>query len=121
MDSWASRLTVTPSANWTGQVSLGRLAHPEALEPGDIVRSTASVTYNRPFTNGNWASSVIWGRNHKIVTQRNLNGYTAESVLNFRKDNSSRAASNWWIKTSCSLATDPPTGSALTRLDTREI
>jgi hypothetical protein len=87
IDSWSTRFTVTPNANWTGQVSVGRLAHPEALEPGDIIRSTASVTYNRPFTNGNWASSLIWGRNHETASQRNLNAYTAESVVNFKKDN----------------------------------
>jgi hypothetical protein len=32
--------------NWMGQVSLGRLAHPDALEPGDVVRSTASLQYS---------------------------------------------------------------------------
>jgi hypothetical protein len=49
------------------QASIGRLHQPEASEPGDIVRSTASVTYNRPLSTGNWASSLIWGRNHKTV------------------------------------------------------
>jgi hypothetical protein len=87
IDSWATRLTVTPSANWTAQVSVGRLDHPEALEPGDIVRSTGSITYNRPLANGNWASSLIWGRNHETATQRNLNAFTAESVVNFDKKN----------------------------------
>jgi hypothetical protein len=87
MDSWAARLTVKPGKRWSAQVSAGRLAHPEALEPGDIVRSTASVSYNRPFSGGNWASSLIWGRNHETATGRNLNGFTAESVVNFRKDN----------------------------------
>jgi hypothetical protein len=87
IDSWATRLTITPSANWTGQVSVGRLTHPEAAEPGDIVRSTASITYNRPFQDGNWASSFIWGRNHKTEDQRNLNAYSVESVVNFRKAN----------------------------------
>ena len=48
------------------------LTRPEATEPGDVVRSTASVTYNRPFAGGNWASSLIWGRNHKTAEQHNL-------------------------------------------------
>jgi hypothetical protein len=87
IDSWSTRLTVTPSANWTAQASVGRLDHPEALEPGDIVRSTASITYNRPLPHGNWASSLIWGRNHETATQRNLNALTAESVYNFRVRN----------------------------------
>ncbi|HKW96576.1 MAG TPA: hypothetical protein VJN43_02535 [Bryobacteraceae bacterium] len=87
IDSWSARLSFTPGENWVGQVSLGRLTHPEALEPGDIVRSTASITYNRPLASGNWASSIIWGRNHKTAEQRNLNSYLAESVFQFSRSN----------------------------------
>jgi len=87
IDSWATRLWWTPNDNWAGQVSVGRLSHPEALEPGDIVRSTASLTYNRPLHSGNWASSLIWGRNHKTAEQHNLNSYLAESVYQFKKMN----------------------------------
>lgn len=87
VDSWSTRLTLTPGSNWAAQVSVGRLKHPEALEEGDTVRSTASVTYNRPLAGGNWASSLIWGRNHKTAEQRNLNSYGAESVVEFRKKN----------------------------------
>jgi hypothetical protein len=87
IDSWSTRLTVTPGDNWVGQVSLGRLTQPEAAEPGDIVRSTASVTYNRPLARGNWASSLIWGRNHKTAEKRNLNSYLAESVVQFARNN----------------------------------
>jgi hypothetical protein len=87
IDSWSTRFTLTPGPNWAGQVSVGRLTHPEALEHGDVVRSTASVTYNRPLAQGNWASSILWGRNHKTTEQRNLNSYGAESVLRFRHKN----------------------------------
>ena len=52
-----------------------------------MVRSTASLTYNRPLDNGNWASSLIWGRNHKTAEQHNLNSYLAESVYQFKKIN----------------------------------
>src|SRR5882724_2789542 len=83
LDSWSARLSWTPTANWSAQVSAGRLHKPEALEPGDQLRSTASVTYNRPFTDGNWASSVIWGRDHKTDTKQNLNSYLVESVVRF--------------------------------------
>jgi len=87
IDSWAARLTLTPGDNWQAQVSAGRLTHPEAAEPGDIIRSTASVTYNRPLATGNWASSLIWGRDHKTLEQHNLNSYLAESVLQFQHKN----------------------------------
>jgi hypothetical protein len=83
IDSYSARFTVSPDANWTGQFSAGRLTHPEALEPGDQVRTTASVTYNRPYAHGNWASSVIWGRVHHTSSGANLNGYTFESVARF--------------------------------------
>jgi hypothetical protein len=63
------------------------LTHPEALEPGDQVRTTASVTYNRPYKQGNWASSVIWGRVHKTGNGDNLNGYTLESIARFAQKN----------------------------------
>jgi len=87
IDSWATRLSWTPNDNWVAQVSVGRLHHPEAAELGDVVRSTASVTYNRPLAAGNWASSVIWGRNHKTFDPHNLNSYLGESVYQFRHKN----------------------------------
>ncbi len=87
VDSYSARITVSPSANWTGQVSAGRLTKPEALEHGDQIRATASVTYNRPYAHGNWATSVIWGRVHKTGVGDNLNGYGLESVARFAQKN----------------------------------
>lgn len=86
IDSWAARLTFSPRENWNAQVSVGRLAKPEALEEGDIVRATASLTYHKPWATGHWAASFIWGRNHKVAEKQNVNSYLAESVLRFRKD-----------------------------------
>jgi len=83
MDSYSARVTVSPNANWSGQFSAGRLTRPEALEPGDQVRTTASLTYNRPYARGNWATSFIWGRVHKTGDGDNLNGYGLESVARF--------------------------------------
>jgi len=34
-----------------------------------------------------WSTSLIWGRNHDIFKQRNLNSYLAESVYPFRHKN----------------------------------
>jgi hypothetical protein len=66
-------------------VSHGFLRNPEALQPGDVRRTTASISYNRRFERGNWASSLIWGRNHESHGGEifNLNGYLAESTVNF--------------------------------------
>lgn len=87
VDSWSGRFTITPGAHWSGQISAGRLTHPEALEPGDQVRTTASVTYTRPYNEGEWVTTAIWGRVHKTATGDNLNGYDLESVARFRAVN----------------------------------
>jgi hypothetical protein len=87
LDSWSARLSWTPTANWSAQVSAGNLHKPEALEPGNQLRSTASVTYNRPFERGDWATSAIWGRDHETATKRNINSYLLESVVRFREKN----------------------------------
>jgi hypothetical protein len=81
INSWSTRLWLFPSENWAAQVSVGRLAHPEKAEPGDQVRSTASLHYSRPMAGGRWASSFIWGRNHSTATKSDTNSYVVESVL----------------------------------------
>ncbi|HEX8650169.1 MAG TPA: hypothetical protein VF708_04960 [Pyrinomonadaceae bacterium] len=88
-NSRSVRLSFAPNENWALQVSYGLLKNPEALEPGDTRRMTASVSYNKRFTRGNWATSLIWGRNREEHTDElfHLNGYTAESTLNFLDKN----------------------------------
>jgi len=87
LDSWSGRAWVAPTKNWVGQYSIGRLEHPEALEPGSQWRQTASVEYNQPMTNGSWATTLVWGRVHRIATATNLNSYLLESTLNFAQRN----------------------------------
>jgi hypothetical protein len=84
-NSRSARLWFAPNSNWSMQVSHGFLKNPEALEPGDVRRTTASISYNRDFERGNWASSLIWGRNHESHGGEifNLNGYVAESTVKF--------------------------------------
>ena len=88
-NSRAARFSFEPNNNWSMQVSYGFLRHPETLESGDVRRTTASISYNKPFNRGNWATSVIWGRNHLNSPDKvgNLNGYTAESTVNFLDKN----------------------------------
>src|SRR5581483_1937227 len=82
-DSWSFRLSAAPTRNWVAQYSYGRLEHPEALEPGSEFRQTASIEYNRPLPEGNWATSLIWGRKRKLANNTVLNSYVLESTLNF--------------------------------------
>ena len=87
LDSYSGRVSVAPARDWTAQYSIGRLEHPEALEPGSQWRQTASVEYDRPLAAGNWATSAIWGRVHKLSDGVNLNSYLLESTLNFLRRN----------------------------------
>jgi hypothetical protein len=87
LDSWSVRGSVAPTRNWTAQYSYGYLVKPEALEPGDQTRQTASVSYNRPFTRGNWANTFIWGRRHKELAGKTQNSYVFESTVNFLAKN----------------------------------
>jgi len=85
LNSWSGRAWITPSRNWAAQYSIGRLEHPEALEPGSQWRQTVSIEYDWPLSTGNWASTLVWGRVHKIATDTTLNSYLFESTLNFQR------------------------------------
>ena len=89
-NSRSARLSFMPNQNWTMQVSYGFLRSPENQEPNvDVRRATASIQYNRSFRRGNWASALVWGRNHASSPGEihNLNSYTAESTVNFLDKN----------------------------------
>jgi hypothetical protein len=88
MDSYSGRITFTPTPRWAAQISAGRLTQPEALEPGDVVRTTASVEYVVPRSNRTWwATSLIWGRNWKTAPKYGSNAVLAETVIPFREKN----------------------------------
>ena len=62
INSASGRVRVFLPGSWSGQFSYGFLKNPEPLEPGDLHRLSASISYgaagDRPF-----AASLIWGRN----------------------------------------------------------
>jgi len=62
LDSASGRLRWLPGRPWSAQVSYGFLKNPEAAEPGDLRRFTASVSYgadgSEPF-----AATFLYGRN----------------------------------------------------------
>jgi hypothetical protein len=89
IDSWSTRLTVQPAKNWSGQYSYGRIKSPEQLFPTEHQeRMTASVMYNRPFRNGNWASTMAWGRTRSLGDDSVFNSYFLESTVRFHTSNS---------------------------------
>jgi hypothetical protein len=85
LDSVSGRLWFTPTPDWTMQVSYGYLTNPEALEPGDLKRWTASIHHHRNWHDGHWASSLIWGRNSEAHGRSNA--YLFESTANFKDKN----------------------------------
>ena len=88
IDSWSMRLTIQPGKNWSGQYSYGRLTSPEALSPAENQeRMTASLMYNRPLNNGNWASTFVWGRTKSLPGAEIFNSYLFESTLRFLSRN----------------------------------
>jgi hypothetical protein len=88
IDSWATRLTVQPAQNWSGQYSYARIHSPEALFPEeDQARTTASLMYNRPIVHGNWASTAVWGRTRSLADSSKENSYLLESTLQFATGN----------------------------------
>lgn len=85
IDSWSIRGTWDPTPNWTAQISTGHLEEPEALERGDIQRTTASIGYHTPLPGGEVAASVIFGRNDKRT--HDTISYTAEATWKFLESN----------------------------------
>ena len=66
IDSLSSRLSVN-SAGWAGQFSMGRINRGETVHPlRPALRTTASLSYARTLANGEWNTSLIWGRNHEL-------------------------------------------------------
>lgn len=88
LDSWSTRLTLQPGQNWSGQYSYARITSPEALFPAENQeRMTASVMYNRPLHDGNWASTILWGRTRSLQDGSIFDSYLLESTVQFRKRN----------------------------------
>jgi len=70
IDSWSARATFDPTPNWTAQVSTGHLSDPEAHEPGDVQRTTASVSYS----NAALDASVIYAATTRATDIRSRRG-----------------------------------------------
>jgi hypothetical protein len=84
IDSWSARVTAQPGERWSGQYSIGQLHSLEALYPTENQRRmTASAMHNRPLRDGNWASSLVWGRTSSLEDRAIFNSYLLESSLRF--------------------------------------
>src|SRR5207249_4877926 len=86
IDSWATRVSFDPNPNWTAQISTGHLKHPEAAEPGNIQRTTASVAYSKAMPAGQLDASLVLGHNKK-TEGHSTSSWLVESVLRFSDRN----------------------------------
>ncbi len=78
LDSWSARLWARPSPDWLLQLSSGLLKDPEALEPGNVRRTTASLQWFRPRAAGYTAVTAGYGRNDKAHDA--LNAFFVEAT-----------------------------------------
>ena len=81
IDSWAVRGTWDVKPNLTAQFSTGHLTRPEADDPENLQRTTASVAYSA----GGVSSSAIVGWNH--FASHDEEALTLESVMPFNVSN----------------------------------
>lgn len=82
-DSASWRITWNPTRDLSMQVSQGWLRSPEQLTPEvNQRRTTASVTYNRAYRDGDWQTTLAWGEDAD-QPGRTLDAYLAESTASF--------------------------------------
>jgi hypothetical protein len=65
LDSWSTRVWYQPAPQWQMQVSHGFLKKPEALETGDVRRTTASIDWLTTSGGDYTAATFAVGRNDK--------------------------------------------------------
>lgn len=80
-DSYAARLSFNPIPDIAAQVSYGYLKSPEQLEPQVNTKcTTASISYNKAWTQSNWQITAAWGLNQN-KPGHTLNGCLVESAV----------------------------------------
>lgn len=73
LNSFSTRLTITPGRNWAIQGSFADLKEPEQLHPAiDLYRMTLSATHHRPLSRGFWSTTLAFGQNKRPETTMSL-------------------------------------------------
>jgi hypothetical protein len=87
LDSVSAQLSFNPTPNWSLQASWGYLKSPEQLTPTvHENRVTASASYNLPFDDNEWATTLAWGRKMNNPGHT-LDGFLLESEVILAKTN----------------------------------
>lgn len=86
LDSASARVSWNPTPDLSLQLSHGRLASPESLEPDVAVhRTTASAMYQQTIAGHATQTTLAWGRN-RHDPGNTTNGYLLESSTHLRAD-----------------------------------
>ena len=86
LDSASARVSWNPSERWSLQISQGYLHSPEELQAQvNQHRTTASASYDRPLEEGNWATTLAWGRDDNQPGHA-LNAYLLESTVTLKAE-----------------------------------
>lgn len=110
LNSFAGRLTINPTANVSVQFSGARLDQPEQLHGNlDVIRITASATYNRPLADGNLQITGAWGRSKRLLpdsTERIFFTHDDQHVhfLDLTSAENSLVQDAWLLEASARLA-----------------
>jgi hypothetical protein len=87
LDSSSTRLSYSPSPEWTFQFSRGNLGGLDPIDPYlGVRRTTLSATYQKDFQNARWQTTFAWGRTMRRNAEATM-GYLAESTLRFAGTN----------------------------------
>lgn len=107
-DSYSTRLSVNPSANWSFSAGYGYLRSPEALRPGESIhRVTASVLHGTNIgMEGKWASSLVWGANKHSGQTGLSNSLLAETETILDRANTIFARAEWVQKSAGDIVVD---------------
>jgi hypothetical protein len=82
-DVRSARLSYNLAPNWVVRLSRGTVSTLDQLVPNDEVRRTAiAATYTMPFQQGDWQTTVAWGRNARKFRESTM-GYLLESTVRF--------------------------------------
>lgn len=83
IDSRSARLSFVPLDNWVVRLSRGTVSGLDHLVVGEQVRRTAlSATYRHAFSEGDWETTLAWGRNSRKFRESTV-GYLVESAFRF--------------------------------------
>ncbi len=83
LNSYSGRVSWNPTQDWALQASYGYLKSPEQLMPQlNRHRITASASYNRKLSGGNWQTTFAWGRNYNAPGDT-LDAFLLESAFNW--------------------------------------